>query len=208
MNRPHYFIGVDISSDDFTFSLYDLPKESYTKALVFLNDIGGFEDFGAWLKKENVKPSDLVVCMEATGVYGEGLCYFLASKGISVAVEPPHKIKRTFKELHRKNDALDSRQIAEYANRYFDRLTIWEITQHLIRNLDASGESGAARIMRQLDGERLQAARDLSYHLFSLCERNRWAELAIAYNSLIVAWPEISQVSRSLTMETTQANLF
>jgi putative DNA methylase len=49
------------------------------------------------------------------------------------------------------------------------RLTIWEITHHLIRRLE-QGESGAAELIRQL-GAKAEVARDLSYRLYTICER-------------------------------------
>jgi putative DNA methylase len=39
-----------------------------------------------------------------------------------------------------------------------------------------------------------EIARDLAYRLYTLCERKGWAEEAGYYNSLVVAWPAISNV--------------
>lgn len=75
------------------------------------------------------------------------------------------------------------------------RLTVWEVTQHLIRRLDQDGESGAADLVAQLHSV-AEVARDLSYRLYSTCERKKWAQEAMAYNSLVVAWPEILTLSR------------
>ena len=75
------------------------------------------------------------------------------------------------------------------------RLTVWEATQHLIRALDQDGESGAARLLRKLGGLG-ETARDLAYRLFSICERKGWSGEALAYNSLVIAWPEISKFRR------------
>ncbi|OCC14778.1 Adenine-specific DNA methylase containing a Zn-ribbon [Dissulfuribacter thermophilus] len=76
------------------------------------------------------------------------------------------------------------------------RLTVWEATQHLIRALDQDGESGAARLLRKLGGLG-ETARDLAYRLFSICERKGWSGEALAYNSLVIAWPEISRLAMS-----------
>ncbi len=77
------------------------------------------------------------------------------------------------------------------------RLTVWEVTQHLIRRLDQDGESGAAALVAKL-GSVAEVARDLSYRLYSTCERKKWAQEAMAYNSLVVAWPEILTLSRQV----------
>ena len=74
------------------------------------------------------------------------------------------------------------------------RLTVWEITQQLIRNLDTDGEAGAATLLKQL-GSLGDIARDLAYRLYNICERQKWAQEAVAYNSLVTAWPEIAKLA-------------
>jgi putative DNA methylase len=89
------------------------------------------------------------------------------------------------------------------------RLTSWEVVHHLIRVLETAGEAGAARLMAAL-GAKAEAARDLCYRLYSLCERKKRANEALAYNGLVQSWPEISRLSREQDpiVETTQASLF
>lgn len=81
------------------------------------------------------------------------------------------------------------------------RLTIWEAVQHLIRTLDQEGEQAAAALLRKLGGLG-ETVRDLAYRLYVLCERKKWAQEALAYNMLVVAWPEISRLARSAPAET------
>ena len=89
------------------------------------------------------------------------------------------------------------------------RLTEWEAVQHLIRALDQQGETGAADLLRKLGGEYGERARDLAYRLYNICERKGWASEAIAYNSLILAWPEISKLARqTVTEKHSQTTLF
>jgi putative DNA methylase len=73
------------------------------------------------------------------------------------------------------------------------RLTVWEVTQHLIRSLDRKGEKETANLKAKIGGM-AEIARDLAYWLYTLCERKGWAEEAGYYNSLVVAWPAISNV--------------
>ncbi len=74
------------------------------------------------------------------------------------------------------------------------RVTVWEVAQHLVHALDKRGESGAAVLLAQLGGEG-EIARDLAYRLYTTCERKGWAQEALAYNSLVVAWPEIRRLA-------------
>jgi len=76
------------------------------------------------------------------------------------------------------------------------RLTDWEAVQYLIRALDKQGESGAAELLRKLGSDHGERARDLAYRLYSICEHKGWAGEAVAYNSLVIAWPEISKLAQ------------
>jgi len=83
------------------------------------------------------------------------------------------------------------------------RLTVWEVTQHLIRALDREGESGAAALLRRV-GAAGEAARDLAYRLYTVGERKKWADEALAYNSLVIAWPRITQLASQQPAATPQ----
>ncbi len=76
------------------------------------------------------------------------------------------------------------------------RLTVWEVAQYAIRELDKEGERGAAILMKKV-GSLGEIARDLSYRLYNICERKKWAQEALAYNSLVIAWPEITRLAAS-----------
>ena len=74
------------------------------------------------------------------------------------------------------------------------RLTAWETVHHLIRVLDVS-ESTAAELVAKL-GAKAEAARDLAYRLYMLCERKKRAAEALSYNGLVRSWPEIERLAR------------
>lgn len=73
------------------------------------------------------------------------------------------------------------------------RLTVWEMTHHLVRRLEG-GESAAASLAGQL-GSYGEIARDLAYRLYLICERKKWSQEALAYNALVVAWPQIQRLA-------------
>ena len=75
------------------------------------------------------------------------------------------------------------------------RITAWEATQYLVRALDKEGESGAAAVLGALPGGLADTARDLAYRLYTTCERKKWAQEALAYNALVIAWPEIARLA-------------
>lgn len=74
------------------------------------------------------------------------------------------------------------------------RLTVWEVTQHLLRRLQYGGELDCAELLRRVGGVG-EVARDLAYRLYSICDRKGWSDEALALNALVVAWPEISRLA-------------
>ena len=75
------------------------------------------------------------------------------------------------------------------------RLTAWEMVHQLIRALAAGGEGSAAEILKKL-GAKAEVARELAYRLYTLCERKKRAAEALAYNGLVLSWPEITRMAR------------
>jgi putative DNA methylase len=77
------------------------------------------------------------------------------------------------------------------------RLTTWETVHHVIRVLEKSGEAAASALVAKLGG-RGEAARELAYRLYTICDRKRRAAEARAYNGLVQAWPEILRLAQEV----------
>ena len=88
------------------------------------------------------------------------------------------------------------------------RLTMWEVTQHLIRKLENDGESGAGALLAKVGSANGEIARELAYRLYQTCERKKLADQARSYNALVVSWPEISRLAREAPKAETQTELF
>ena len=89
-----------------------------------------------------------------------------------------------------------------------NRVVVWEITQHLIKQLQEKGELGAAQLYKKL-GAKADIARELAYHLFTICEKKGWAQEAQAYNSLVLSWNQIVAESYNIKdSRTIQTKLF
>lgn len=70
--------------------------------------------------------------------------------------------------------------------------TVWEATQHLSRALNKGGEGGAAALLCKINEKGFgfaNAARELAYQLFKICETQGWVDEAKPYNELICIWP-------------------
>lgn len=83
------------------------------------------------------------------------------------------------------------------------RTPVWEALHHLIRGLKQGGESEAGKLLAGVQSQ-AEAARQLAYRLYTLCERKGWAEDAGAYNELITSWSGIE----SATPRAEQKELF
>lgn len=75
-----------------------------------------------------------------------------------------------------------------------DRTPIWEACHYMIRRLNNRGESAAGELLAKMP-EHGESIRQLAYHLYTLCERKKWAEEARAYNELILSWNAIVAAS-------------
>ena len=89
-----------------------------------------------------------------------------------------------------------------------DRISVWEATQHLVKTLDEGGESAAATLLEHLGGLG-DAAQQLAYRLYSLCERKGWAKEAGPYNALAAVWSSLRSIASAgaLSASATQGTL-
>lgn len=110
-------LGVDIAKDSFSYCLgtqrADLNKE-FESGEDLSNDKTGYLKLLKWLKKAKVSNEGLVVVMEATGVYHEGLAHYLHAKGYAVSIMQSGRVKRYAQSLDQrsKTDALDSKMLS------------------------------------------------------------------------------------------------
>lgn len=130
-----YYVGVDMSSENFTAAVGIEPWEIVVPAKEFTNDPEGFTELVDWMQTHSINSDNMVLCMEATGVYGESLAYFLSAKQYPIAIESPLKVKRAFMPQGHKNDRVDSQQIAEYSYRFYDKLRFWQPREEILEQI-------------------------------------------------------------------------
>lgn len=87
-----------------------------------------------------------------------------------------------------------------------NRTPIWEACHQMIRRLNNQGESAAGELLAKMP-EKGESIRQLAYHLYTLCERKKWAEEARAYNELIGSWHAIVAASHEVGHRGTQTEL-
>jgi putative DNA methylase len=81
------------------------------------------------------------------------------------------------------------------------RLPIWEALHQVIRAYNTEGDSGAALVLKGVEAK-AEAARQLAYRLYTLCERRGWAEDARAYNEVVTGWSGIESAAAKVPSPT------
>lgn len=81
---------------------------------------------------------------------------------------------------------------------------IWLLAQQLTRALEKDGVTGVANITCNILTSEPERAKALAYRLYTVAENKGWAKEAYAYNSLVIAWPEIQ--SKAAELRSTEDN--
>ncbi|MDR1580784.1 MAG: DUF1156 domain-containing protein [Synergistaceae bacterium] len=78
---------------------------------------------------------------------------------------------------------------------------IWLLTQQLTRALEKDGVVGAAKIVSNIFTSEPEHAKALAYRLYTIAERKGLAAEAYAYNSLVIAWPDVQSKTAELAKQ-------
>lgn len=110
-------VGIDISKDDFQACFSILTENLDIKVRAsrkFKNNQSGFVSFCDWFSSKQTAVLSIDFTMEATGVYYEGLAYYLYNKGFRVYVLLPNQVKKYGQSLgvKSKTDSLDAAVLA------------------------------------------------------------------------------------------------
>ena len=81
------------------------------------------------------------------------------------------------------------------------RLTAWEAVHHLVRVHDKEGEGATALLMSKL-GPNAEAARELAYRLYRICDQKNRSQDALSYNALVQSWPEVARLAQQVARPT------
>lgn len=85
---------------------------------------------------------------------------------------------------------------------------LWLLTQQLTHAMEIGGVEACATIVAGLFGSGAEQAKALAYRLFTIAEQKGWAQEAYAYNSLVIAWPDIrARVADMKTVRMVQGSL-
>lgn len=132
-----YQVGIDVSKDHLDCWLRPQGEPSR-----WANNQKGFERLAGWIRAQGCAPDDTLICLENTGIYGDRLVAALLADGWPTTVVKTTATEKVAPEHHRKDDRFDARLLAEYADRYADKITL------------ATAQDLPVERLRQLFGER------------------------------------------------------
>ncbi|WP_035565321.1 IS110 family transposase [Hymenobacter sp. IS2118] len=143
--RPHYpslkyVVGIDIAKDTFVACFGQLDAQQqlrFGKQTTFDNTPAGFAGLLHWTAQQQQEEVPLWFVVEATGVYYEGLAYFLADQQQALSVLLPNKAKHFAQstELKSKTDQLDARLLCRLGLER--QLPAWQPPTPALRRLRA-----------------------------------------------------------------------
>jgi len=131
-----YVIGIDMSKKDFQVCLtadgINFWEESVTNQPLSIATY--FRELQA---RFGFSFTQLIICLEHTGIYGNPLLSFLIRHQVKICMEPALQIKNSQGMVRGKSDQLDARRIALYAIKNKEHLRLWEPPREIIQRLRA-----------------------------------------------------------------------
>ncbi len=135
MNKFNHFVGIDISKKTFDAALIICSNTATVKHQAFKQDAAGFADFIDWLAYYKVADDEALICMEHTGLYSYGIIDALMAVNLNIWVEMPLRIKKSMGLQRGGDDKAAAIQIALYAYRYQDQVSLWKPEQAMVAEL-------------------------------------------------------------------------
>lgn len=118
--------GIDISKNTFDISLRFRGSNEGPHFSSFSNTLKGYDRLTSWLQNLGLSHSEVLFCLENTGIYHRLLSTYLLGEGAFVWVETPVQIKWSQGLQRGKSDKMDARRIMQYAERHHDQAKAYE----------------------------------------------------------------------------------
>jgi transposase len=123
-------IGIDVSKK--TLDVYDYAGQL---AWQVSNSKEGFKELFKWAKRNNSSISEVLICLEHTGMYSLPLAVYLTEQKCAFAMLPGLEIKRSVGIQRGKSDKADAQAIARYAYLHRDEVRIYKLPSERILEL-------------------------------------------------------------------------
>ena len=165
------YSGIDVSKSTSRYAFLNENGERLTKPFTLQNNLHHFNELLNRLDKLNLNPGNLLLGIEATGIWWENLYCMLTEKGFKVVVLNPHQTNK-FREALRKKAKTD------------------DIDAYVIAGLLRSKEYASSFIPE----ESIQILREITKLRYQLLKDRKNYERQ-AYSLLSLLFPEYSQTA-------------
>lgn len=135
MNEFKFFAGIDISKKTFDVAILCADNPAAVNHACFQQNLKGYQQFITWITEHDRTLSEVLICMEHTGLYISGLVEFLVSHQASLWIEMPLRIKRTTGLQRGGDDKVSAINIVQFAYRYQDTARLWKPLDTAIEQL-------------------------------------------------------------------------
>lgn len=112
-----HFIGIDVSKLTIDVAVIKDGNNNQIYCLKLANNSSGFKELKGWLSANKIIFEQAVFCIEHTGYYSKQLAKFIIVESGNLWMEMSLKIIRSLGVQRGKNDKLDAKRIALFAQR-------------------------------------------------------------------------------------------
>lgn len=132
------YIGIDVGKENLDLCWLRDANKDKIKTKTVKNKLELFDSIALWITKNTkAEPQDILITLEATGVYHEGLVYFLHKLGFQILLSNPGKAKKFAQSLGliHKTDKSDATMLAKYGFSQLGSIQLWQPEADELREL-------------------------------------------------------------------------
>lgn len=164
-----FIIGIDVSKEKLDSCF--LHESKIVEESIVENNTDSIKKWlNKFIKDKRIQKEEMLICAEYTGQYTYPLSCVCNEFSIDLWLENPAQIKYSSGVQRGKNDKLDARKIAFYAQRYIDRAVLFSLPDKVLMTL------------KQLISERDLYVADKSKYHAQLTDQKRFMDKEIYKN--------------------------
>lgn len=166
-----WYVGIDISKLTLDVAIFDLLNDcNEDNHLRIPNTDEGFKLLVKWFERKSLALTDLLICMEHTGIYSYLIRVFFEKKCVMYSMQSPLEIKRSLGITRGKNDKIDAFRIAKYCYIHRDFIKPSKMPSEVLLKLQRLS-SEKKRYIKQLVGYRQSLSEKSEYESISTVDR-------------------------------------
>lgn len=129
-----FYVGIDVNKEKLDFCLY-YESKVIKECVLANNSKEVLKEFKSWEKEFGQSRESWILCAEHTGMYTYPLSCASEEFGVDLWLENPAQIKYRSGVQRGKNDKMDARKIAIYAERFVNEMQLYSLPQKNMASL-------------------------------------------------------------------------